>query len=304
VLRDVSLDVGSGEYVVLMGPNGSGKTTLLRAIVGLGPPVQGEVRFGGRSMDGVPTHRRGIGLLQQDPALFPDRTVWENVAYGLEIRREDRESTRTRVDALLDLLHLTSLAGRLATELSGGEQQRAALARSLAPSPRLLLLDEPFASVDPQLRAELRAEFRDVLRRLGVAVIHVTHDREEGLYLGDRVLLLYDGRLIQSGPPVDVFEHPVNRHAAGFLGYNVMRTDEGWVAVHPRDVRLGPPTAGRVHALVVQVGDGGREKIAFLRGPTGERIEARGAGIPADLTPGDPVGLSWTNGRPVEDSPL
>lgn len=304
VLHDVSLTLQHREYLVLMGPNGSGKTTLLRAIAGLGPPVDGEVWFSGRRVGDIPTHRRGIGFLFQDPALFPDRTVWENVAYGLEIRHDARELIHQRVAEVLRLLHLEPLADRRATELSGGEQQRVALARSLAPRPRLLLLDEPFASVDPQLRGELRGEFRRVLRTAEVAVVHVTHDREEGLLLADRIMLLLEGRVIQSGPPDAVFSQPVNAAAAAFLGYNVLRVGSGWVAVHPRDVRLHPPTSGTLSAEVVQAGDGGGERIALLRGSGGERLEARGSGVLETLSPGTTVGVSWSRAIPVDPWPV
>ena len=175
VLRDVSFSVGDGEFVTLMGPNGSGKTTLLRALVGLEPVDAGEVRLRGRSLEGVPTHRRGIGLLFQEPTLLPGRTVRENVAFGPEIQGRPLAEVDARVDEMLRLLRLESLADRPSHALSGGERQRVALARTLAARPALVLLDEPFASVDPELRADLRAEFRSILRALEMSVIHVTH---------------------------------------------------------------------------------------------------------------------------------
>ena len=208
VLSEIGFGVAKGEFVTLMGPNGSGKTTLLRALVGLEPIDSGDIQLNGRRLNGVPTHRRGIGLLFQEPTLLPRRTVRENVAFGPEVQGLRANEVDARVDEMLALLHLGPLAERPSHALSGGERQRVALARTLAARPSLVLLDEPFASVDPEIRADLRAEFRAVLRSQGISVIHVTHDRDEGLFLGDRVLLLVEGRLVQGGPPEEVFHHP------------------------------------------------------------------------------------------------
>ncbi|MCI4322368.1 MAG: ABC transporter ATP-binding protein, partial [Thermoplasmata archaeon] len=214
VLSDIDLDVNDGEFVVLLGPNGSGKTTLLRTIVGLESPTSGSVALRGRSLDGTPTYRRGIGMLFQEPALFPHRSVWENVAYGLELARRPREQIDRRVDAMLDMLRLAALADRRPDTLSGGERQRVALARTLAPEPPIVLLDEPFASVDVEIRTALRSEFRRALSTTGTAALHVTHDREEGLALADRVILLSEGRVAQSGAPEDVYRKPVDARVA------------------------------------------------------------------------------------------
>jgi len=300
VLEGVSFAVAEGEFVVLMGPNGSGKTTLLRAIAGLDRVRSGEIVLRGRSLEGVPPHRRGVGLLSQDPALLPGRTVWENIAYGLEVARAPASETERRVSEMVDLLHLEGLEDRAPTALSGGERQRTALARTLAPRPALVLLDEPFASVDAELRTELMSEFREVLRRLDTAALHVTHDREEGLFLGDRVLLLDRGRLEQAGPPAEVFGSPATSSVARFLGYNVFRTPSGFVAVHPAAVRFAEPGRGRFDATVVATGLVGRDRMVHLRLENGDRCEARApVGVPAPVPTGR-VAVDWRESIELE----
>jgi ABC-type Fe3+/spermidine/putrescine transport system ATPase subunit len=292
VLSDVAFTVADGEFVTLMGPNGSGKTTLLRSLVGLEPIDSGEIRLHGRRLNDLATHRRGIGLLFQEPTLLPRRTVRENVAFGPEVQGLGATEVDQRVDEMLALLHLEPLAERSSYALSGGERQRVALARTLAARPALVLLDEPFASVDPELRAELRAEFRAVLRGRGISVIHVTHDRDEGLFLGDRVLLLAEGRLVQAGPPDDVFQHPRTRAVARFLGYNVTAGPGGARAVHPADVVIGPPGAGRP-GRVLGSGSVGRGWVAYVDLADGERWECRGAQELPRPSAGDTVGVRW-----------
>jgi ABC-type Fe3+/spermidine/putrescine transport system ATPase subunit len=300
VLADVEFAVGEGEFVTLMGSNGSGKTTLLRALVGLEPIDSGEIRLNGRRLNDVPTHRRGIGLLFQEPTLLPRRTVRENVAFGPEVQRLPSTEVDARVDEMLALLHLEPLADRPSHALSGGERQRVALARTLAARPSLVLLDEPFASVDPEIRADLRAEFRAVLRAQRISVIHVTHDRDEGLFLGDRVLLLAEGRLVQSGAPEVVFQHPRTRAVARFLGYNVTLAPEGARAVHPTDVRLEPPGTGRP-GRVIASGSIGRGWVAYVDLDDGARWEVRGADDRPRPPAGEAVGVRWGRDVPLLD---
>jgi ABC-type Fe3+/spermidine/putrescine transport system ATPase subunit len=298
-LFDVGFEVAAQEFVVLMGPNGSGKTTLLRTIAGFESAGAGTISLDGRPVARVPAHRRGIGILFQEPALFPRRTVWENVAYGLEVARRPPAEVERRVSEMLTLLRLGPLSERGPSALSGGERQRVALARTLAPGPSLVLLDEPFAAVDPTIRAELRAEFRSVLRRMGVAAIHVTHDREEGLFLGDRVLILSEGRLIEDGPPEALFRSPHHEASARFLGYNILGDARGLWAVHPRDLRLGPAGTG-LPATVEVAGTVGPEAAVLLRVENGERVEVRGLDAGPIPAPGEAVGLRWDRAVPID----
>jgi len=299
VLHSVSFVVAPGEFLVLLGPNGSGKTTLLRCIAGLERPSAGTVRLGGVSLEGLPPYRRGIGLMFQDPALFPHRSVYENIAYAPLLQRRPRLEVEREVDGLVDLLHLSGFEDRRPDQLSGGERQRVALARTLAARPRLVLLDEPFASIDVELKGELHAEFRRALRAFGTAAIHVTHDREEGLFLGDRVGLLFDGSLETVGRSAEVFERPGTVRAARFLGYNVLFGPTGPVAVRAEDLRTGPAGTGRPEATVVVAGSTGRETLVILRTDDGGRIELRASEPPGPMAPGARVSLQWDRSIPL-----
>ena len=215
-VRGADLEVAGGEIVALLGPSGCGKTTLLRTIAGFERPDDGLVEIGGRRVAGenawVPPEGRGVGMVFQDYALFPHLTVAENVGFGLP--RRDRAQ---RVPALLALVDLCGLGGRYPYELSGGQQQRVALARALAPAPRVVLLDEPWSNVDPQLRAELRHEVASVLRPLDVTALLVTHDREEAFGLADQVAILNQGRIAQYAPPKEIESAPANDFVREFL---------------------------------------------------------------------------------------
>jgi len=296
VVRSVSLAVAEGEVLTLLGPNGSGKTTLLRVIAGFEPPSSGSVRLDGRDLAGVPPHRRSIGMLFQEPALFPHRTVLENIAYGPMLHRRPEPETRELADRLSSLLALGPLLSRTPDQLSGGERQRVALARTLAARPKLVLLDEPFASVDVEIRAELHAEFRSALREFGATAIHVTHDREEGLFLGDRLALIFDGSLDTVGPPLEVYARPRSARSATFLGYNVLAGPAGPVAVLPEDLTVGPADPGRPAYTVRASGPVGRQFLSVLSGSEGGRVEVRSD---RPLPVGSAVGLAWERGIPL-----
>ncbi len=299
VLENVSFSVARGELAVLLGPNGSGKTTLLRCLAGLEPLAAGRVRLGGHDLAGVPPHRREVALMFQEPALFPHRTVFENIAYAPMLRRRPRSETDDEVQRLVSLLGLEGFEDRAPASLSGGERQKVALARTLAARPRLILLDEPFASIDVEVKAELRAEFRRVLRTLGTTAVHVTHDREEGFFLGDQVGLLFDGRLEAWGPPSEVYDRPPGPRAAGFLGFNVLLGPGGPVAVAPSDTEVDPDPSARRDFTVVASGTVGREAVVVLRGPAGERVELRALEPYARPPTGSSVALRWQRFRPL-----
>ncbi len=243
VLRGVSLGLAPGELLAVVGPSGSGKTTLLRLIAGLEPPDRGRVWLQGRDVTLLPPEKRGIGFVFQDLALFPHLTVYENVAFGL--RKEERD----RVEYLLDLLGLVAFRDRYPDRLSGGQQQRVALARALAPGPRVVLLDEPFSSLDAGLRERTREEVARVLRATGTAALLVTHDQEEALALADRLAVLHQGRIVQEGSPEEVYGRPKTAFVAQFLGGANLVPGEafGEEADTPLGrVRLDRPARGRV----------------------------------------------------------
>ncbi|HEX7126423.1 MAG TPA: ABC transporter ATP-binding protein [Thermodesulfobacteriota bacterium] len=216
-VRGVSLVVEPSEFVALLGPSGCGKTSLLRAIAGF-VDYDGEIRIGGRVVDGVPAHRRGVGMVFQDYALFPHRTVRENIGYGLAMRRTPRAEAVARVDEMVRLLKLQGLEGRYPGQLSGGQQQRVALARAIAVNPAVLLLDEPLGALDRKLREEMQVELRQLQKRVGITAVFVTHDQEEALALADRIAVMNGGRIEQVAGPVELYERPVNRFVADFIG--------------------------------------------------------------------------------------
>jgi len=246
VLQAVSFEIERGEIVCLLGPSGCGKTTLLRIVAGLEQVDAGQVRFDGRDLAEVPVHERGFGLMFQDFALFPHKNVFENVAFGLRMSGMDRASIQRRVTEMLDLVDLAGYDVRRVYELSGGQQQRVALARSLAPSPTLLMLDEPLGSLDRTLREELMGELRRILKTVAVSsggasqtavasqgspesslsvaarasmtALYVTHDQQEAFAVADRVIILNGGRIEQEGPPLALYRQPANRFVARFLG--------------------------------------------------------------------------------------
>ena len=218
LLAGVSLRVEGGETVCLLGASGSGKSTLLRIIAGLERPDAGRVLWEGEDIADLPVHRRGFGLVFQDYALFPHLDVAGNVAFGLRMQRLPADEIRARALEALRAVDLAGFETRRVTELSGGEQQRVALARALAPRPRLLMFDEPLGALDRALRGRLAQDLRQLLRASGVPALYVTHDQEEAFALADRVLLLHDGRLVQSGTPAELHLSPASAWVADFLG--------------------------------------------------------------------------------------
>lgn len=303
VLRSVSFAVAPAEYFVLLGPNGSGKTTLLRTVAGLEPPTEGRVLVRGVDVTGVPTHRRGIGLMFQEPALFAHRSVYENIAYAPLLQRRSREDVAEVVGRMVGLLRLEGFEDRAPTDLSGGERQRVALARTLAARPRLVLLDEPFASIDPEVKQGLRTDFRRVLSTLGTTAIHVTHDREEGMFLADRIGVLFDGRLEAVGRPSEVFSDPRTPRTAQFLGYNLVGSGDRVRAVHPSDLELRRDGDEGLPLTVEGVGPVGRELLVVLRDDEGRRFEARTNAPLVDLRPGGRVRAVWSRSIALSATP-
>jgi putative spermidine/putrescine transport system ATP-binding protein len=223
-LHEASLDVRPGEILTLLGPSGGGKTTLLNLVAGFLVPDSGAIHIAGKPVTNVPTHRREIGVLFQNYALFPHMNVAANVGYGLRMRRLPKPDIARKVAETLALVRLTGLEDRRPRQLSGGQQQRVALARALAISPKVLLLDEPFSALDKNLRGSMQLELKEIQRKLGVTTIFVTHDQSEALSLSDRIAVLSEGRIRQVGTPGEIYRRPTDRFVASFVGdVNVLR---------------------------------------------------------------------------------
>ena len=253
VVDGVDLTVAAGEVVCLLGPSGCGKTTLLRAVAGLAEPSAGRISWGGDPLAGVPPHRRRMGLMFQDYALFPHLDVAANVGFGLRMRGERGAVVAARTSEVLSLVGLAGQGGRAVGSLSGGEQQRVALARALAPEPRLLLLDEPLAALDRGLRARLLGELAELLARLEVTALHVTHDQEEAFALGDRVAVMEAGRITQVDTPAGLWRAPATTSVARFLGFPVLpATVSGGRATGPWGTVVAPGTPDGPCELVLR----------------------------------------------------
>jgi putative spermidine/putrescine transport system ATP-binding protein len=217
-VADIALDIAPGELVVCLGPSGCGKTTLLRLVAGFVKPDTGIIRLNGQDVSALPTRSRQCGVVFQAYALFPHMRVWENVAYPLRVREITPNERRLRAAAMLELVGLTGLADRLPAQLSGGQQQRVALARALVFGPRALLLDEPLSALDAATRVTMRDEIRRIQRAQNIATLLITHDQDEALSLADRIVLMRDGRIVQSGSPHEIYDRPADAFVAGFIG--------------------------------------------------------------------------------------
>jgi len=308
VLHDVCLEVSGGEFVTLVGPSGCGKTTLIRIIAGLELPDAGKVLLSGEDITLRPANRRSVNTVFQDYALFPHLSVFENVAFGLRSRRVPSPEVAARVAAALRMLHLEPLARRHPHQLSGGQKQRVALARALVNEPEALLLDEPMSALDAKLRAEVRLELRALQRQLGKTFLLVTHDQDEAMSVSDRIFVMREGRIEQSGPPAAVYERPRTRFVAEFLGAaNLIAGtvsaggvetrfgllvprcrplwEEGTLAIRPERIRICPerPAANAVRARVREVVYCGDHADLFVEpGPLRVRTEPTSHARPGD----------------------
>ena len=275
VLQGISFQQEKGKILALLGPSGSGKTTLLEIIAGLDEPDQGDCLWDGESLKDMPPHLRNFGLMFQEYVLFPHKSVGENVAFGLKMAGTDQEITSARVKEVLDLVGLTGLENRDPSTLSGGEQQRIALARSLAPEPRLLMLDEPLGALDRSIRERLIGDLRDILKNSSQTALYVTHDQEEAFRIADIVVILGDGKIAQIGTPREIYHHPNSPYIARFLGMNnllegeaipgaegsLLKTEIGsWevkeqhqgfgvILIRPDQVLVGPGDVQRANSL-------------------------------------------------------
>ena len=218
VLRGISLNIKDGEFVTLLGPSGCGKTTTLRIIGGFVKPGEGSVLFDGRKINDLPPYRRGVNTVFQRYALFPHLNVFDNIAFGLRIKKTPSAEIARRVKEMLALVNLRGFEERGVEQLSGGQQQRVAIARALVNRPRVLLLDEPLGALDLKLRKEMQTELKNIQQQLGITFIYVTHDQEEALTMSDTVVVMNDGRILQQGTPQDVYNEPANAFVADFIG--------------------------------------------------------------------------------------
>jgi putative spermidine/putrescine transport system ATP-binding protein len=304
---DVSFQIPAGEFFAMLGPSGSGKTTCLRLIAGFDQPSQGHIEIFGETVEGVPPYRRNVNTVFQDYALFPHLNVLGNVAYGLKVKGVARADRERQAREALALVRLAGLEARRPSELSGGQRQRVALARALVNRPKVLLLDEPLGALDLKLREEMQGELKALQQALGVTFVFVTHDQSEALSMADRVAIFNEGKIVQVGPPRDVYERPLTRFVAGFVGSsNVLDPDfsaahggvKAWTSIRPEKIRILPPDS--------RAADGYRwvrgtvSSILYQGSSTRVAVDVNGATLLVSLPPdapvaerGERVALTW-----------
>lgn len=259
----IHLTIRRGELMTLLGPSGCGKTTALRCITGHNVPDEGQIFIDGQDVTNVPTHKRDLGMVFQNFALFPHMTVFDNVGFPLMIRGVSKNERRERVMEALRLIRMEEYESHYPRQISGGQQQRVGLARALVYRPKVLLLDEPLSNLDAKLREEMRFEIKDLQSRLGITAVYVTHDQEEALALSDRVAIMNKGRIQQVGSPAEIYDHPATKFVADFIGLSdfipaeVLEIEDGRVAVHVRSEPLTVPALEGLHV--------GREVLIFIR---------------------------------------
>ena len=325
VVEDLSFNIDSGMLLTLLGPSGSGKTTTLRMIAGFEEPTSGEIRVGGELITDTPAHKRNIGVVFQQYALFPHLTVFQNVAYPLEMRKGSKGEIRTRVEAALGLVRLQGFESRYPKQLSGGQQQRVALARAIVFEPPVLLMDEPLGALDKRLREVMQVEIRHLQKQLGITTVSVTHDQVEALVMSDVIAVLDGGALQQIGPPLEVYRRPANQFVADFIGESNLlsgsvsdaggealftttkglpvrlaaepgarRGDGGHMVVRPESVRLGAGAEGAANRYraeileVLYVGDLVKYRVLM---DSGDELVAK------TLAPS--AGQQWATGQRV-----
>ncbi|EMN3629496.1 ABC transporter ATP-binding protein [Pseudomonas aeruginosa] len=272
IVKDLNLDIRKGEFLTLLGPSGSGKTTSLMMLAGFETPTAGEILLAGRSINNVPPHKRDIGMVFQNYALFPHMTVAENLAFPLSVRGMSKTDVKERVKRALSMVQLDAFAGRYPAQLSGG-QQRVALARALVFEPQLVLMDEPLGALDKQLREHMQMEIKHLHQRLGVTVVYVTHDQGEALTMSDRVAVFHQGEIQQIEPPRNLYEQPRNTFVANFIGENNRLSGQLLSCDGERCV-VGLPRGEKVEALAVNVGQPGEPVTLSIRP---ERVRLNGA---------------------------
>ncbi|MXU65659.1 ABC transporter ATP-binding protein [Oceanomicrobium pacificus] len=264
VVKDLNLRIGKGEFLTMLGPSGSGKTTCLMMLAGFETATHGDILLDGKPINNIPPHKRGIGMVFQNYALFPHMTVGENLAFPLEVRGLGKSEREEKVMGALDMVQMGEFAGRRPAQLSGGQQQRIALARALVFEPELVLMDEPLGALDKQLREHMQFEIKHLHERLGVTVVYVTHDQSEALTMSDRVAVFDDGRIQQLAPPDVLYEQPENAFVAQFIGEN-NKLNGTVTARADSTVTVDLPNGLTVDALAVNCGDVGAATTLSLR---------------------------------------
>lgn len=286
-VRDVSFEIEKGHLIGLLGPSGGGKTSILRMLAGLESPSSGDILFHGKRVNDLPPQERGIGFVFQNYALFKHMTVYDNIAFGLKVKKQSKEHIRERVMYLVELTGLKGFEHRYAHQLSGGQRQRVAFARALAPEPQLLLLDEPFAAIDAKIRTELRTWLKEMIERVGITSIFVTHDQEEAIEVADEIMIISKGRLEQKGSPWDIYKSPETPFVASFIGESTIVDNIAQLKGF-EDAASRPGTKALIRPEYIEIGKPGEIKLASATLPGKvKHLHFRGSEWMVELLVGD-----------------
>ena len=304
VLNSIDLSVKPGEFITLLGSSGCGKTTTLRIISGLETPDSGTVLLEGADVTGTEPDKRGVHTVFQNYALFPHMTVEANIGYSLKIRGVKKTEIKSRVREMLELVQLEGFGGRMPGELSGGQRQGVAIARSVIDSPKVLLLDEPLGALDLQLRRMMQTELKRLQKKLGITFIYITHDQEEALNMSDRIAVMRNGLFEQLGTPNEIYDRPKTAYVARFVGSaNILTLGGKCLAVRSEALELNRGESGRLTGVIREkTFSGGMLRITVDTESCGELVASR-HGIDSPLAPGETVGISWAEGAAVEVEP-
>ncbi|OMF38743.1 molybdenum ABC transporter ATP-binding protein [Paenibacillus sp. FSL H8-0548] len=286
-VKDVSFEIEKGHLIGLLGPSGGGKTSILRMLAGLESPSSGDIIFHGKRVNDLPPQERGIGFVFQNYALFKHMTVYDNIAFGLKVKKQSKEQIRERVMYLVELTGLKGFEHRYAHQLSGGQRQRVAFARALAPEPQLLLLDEPFAAIDAKIRTELRTWLKEMIERVGITTIFVTHDQEEAIEVADEIMIISKGKLEQKGSPWDIYKSPATPFVAGFIGESTIVDNISQLKGF-EDAAVQPGTKALIRPEYIEIGKPGEIKLASATLPGKvKQLHFRGSEWMVELLVGD-----------------
>ncbi|RCW42127.1 sulfate/molybdate ABC transporter ATP-binding protein [Paenibacillus prosopidis] len=286
-VKDVSFEIEKGHLIGLLGPSGGGKTSILRMLAGLETPSSGDIIFHGKRVNDLPPQERGIGFVFQNYALFKHMTVYDNIAFGLKVKKQSKEQIRERVMYLVELTGLKGFEHRYAHQLSGGQRQRVAFARALAPEPQLLLLDEPFAAIDAKIRTELRTWLKDMIERVGITSIFVTHDQEEAIEVADEIMIISKGKLEQKGSPWDIYKNPETPFVASFIGESTIVDNIGKLKGF-EDAGSRPGTKALIRPEYIEIGKPGEIRLASATLPGKvKHLHFRGSEWMVELLVGD-----------------
>ena len=298
--NNVNFSIEEGKLIGLLGPSGSGKTTILRMIAGLETPDSGDIIIGGTRVNDIPAGKRGIGFVFQNYALFRHMTVFDNIAFGLQVQKKDKKFIKTRVQELIELVGLKGFEKRYPHQLSGGQRQRVAFARALAPNPKLLLLDEPFAAIDAKVRKELRLWLKEMVEKLGITSIFVTHDQEEAVEVADEIIVTNRGRIEQKGSPIEIYKNPKTPFVAQFIGESTII--DNYSALKGFD-DIGDDSKAVVRPEFIQIGKNRDEISVPSAAETGiiTSVSFRGNNIQIEVQVGENKLIGY---RTLEDEPL